>query len=443
MKLDSILENISYLNVYNKEDIIIEGFCKDTRTIKENEFFVAIKGENFDGNNFVLEALKKGASGVVMDASYVDEKIINAGKPVILVKDSIIALQELAIYKRNLYDIPVIAITGSVGKTSTKDIVASVVKEQYKCLKTEGNLNNHIGLPLTILKLKDHEALVVEMGMNHFHEIEVLSKIAKPTIAVITNVGTAHIGILGSRENILKAKLEILEGLNGSVIINNDNDLLHNWNKENTLYKVVTYGINNNSDYLASNSKYYENYSTFTIDEEIIKVPVSGEHFIYNALCAIAVGKTLNIPINSIKKGIEEFSLSSNRMSLIKGDYTIIDDTYNANYDSVISALKYLNTLEGRKIAVLGDMLELGEFANSLHSEIGEKLNDMNVDMVITVGPLSKNINDKLINVSNYHFNTNKEAIEFINRIKHRYDKILIKASNGMRFKEIVEGIKN
>ena len=206
MKLEKIINNIDIISIYNKEEIYIKGFSKDTRVIGENEFFVAIKGENFDGNDFVLEALNKGAIGAIMDKKDISEDIINLGKPIILVKDSIKALQQLAAYKRSLYNIPVIAITGSVGKTSTKDIIASVVSEKYKVLKTEGNLNNHIGLPLTILKLEDHEALVVEMGMNHFHEIELLSNIAKPTLAVITNVGTAHIGILGSRENILKAK---------------------------------------------------------------------------------------------------------------------------------------------------------------------------------------------------------------------------------------------
>lgn len=442
MKLDSIINNIDTISIYNKEDIYIKGFSKDTRTIGENEFFVAIKGENFDGNDFVLEALNKGAIGAIMDNDNISEDIISLGKPIILVKDSIKALQELAAYKRSLYNIPVIAITGSVGKTSTKDIIASVVSEKYKVLKTEGNLNNHIGLPLTILKLEDHEALVVEMGMNHFHEIEVLSNIAKPNLAVITNVGTAHIGILGSRENILKAKLEITEGLNGSLIINNDNDLLNKWSTQNNKFNVITYGINNESDYIAKDAKYYEEYSLFKFHDEEIRVPVSGEHFVYNALCAIAVGSSLNIPLDKIKAGIEKFSLSNNRMSLIKKDYTIIDDTYNANYDSVVSALKYLNSLEGRKIAVLGDMLELGEFSDSLHKQVGKEIMNMNIDLVITIGNLSRNINEILKDKTTYHFENNKEAIEFLNNIKQKDDKILIKASNGMHFKEIVEGIK-
>ncbi len=442
MKLESIINNIDIINVYNKKDIDIKGFSKDTRTIGKDELFVAIKGENFDGNDFVLEALNKGAVGALMDKENVSEEIINLGKPIIVVKDSIKALQKLASYKRSLYNIPVIAITGSVGKTSTKDIIASVVGEEYKVLKTEGNLNNHIGLPLTVLKLENHEALVVEMGMNHFHEIEVLSDIVKPTLAVITNIGTAHIGILGSRENILKAKLEITKGLNGNLIINNDNDLLNQWNKENNTFNVITYGINNESDYMARDAKYYEDYSLFKFNNEEIKVPVSGEHFVYNALCAIAVGSTLKISMNKIKNGIKKFILSNNRMAIIKNDYIIIDDTYNANYESVLSSLKYLNTLEGRKIAVLGDMLELGEFSKSLHKKVGEQLLKMNIDIVITVGKESLNINEVLKDKIAYHFETNQEAIYFINSIKQKNDKILLKASNGMNFKEIAEGIK-
>ena len=442
MKLNDIVNNIEIINIYNNQDFEIKGFSKDTRTIGENEFFVAIKGENFDGNEFVYDALNKGAIGAIMDKQEISQEILDLGKPILIVKDSVKALQEIAAYKRSLYNIPVIAITGSVGKTSTKDIIASVVSQKYKVLKTEGNLNNHIGLPLTILKLENHEALVVEMGMNHFHEIEALSKIAKPTLAVITNVGTAHIGILGSRENILKAKLEITEGLDGKLIINNDNDLLNKWNEENNNENVITYGINNKSDYMASDSSYYEEYSLFKFNSEEIKVPVSGEHFVYNALCAITVGMTLDISIENIKKGIEEFSLSNNRMSLIKKEYTIIDDTYNANYDSVISAIKYLDSLEGRKIAVLGDMLELGDFSNKLHQEIGKKLNKMNIDIVVTVGTLTLNINKEITDKKTYHFETNKEAIELLNNIKQENDKILVKASNGMKFKEIVEGIK-
>ena len=237
MKIKDILKVTNGKMLIGDENLVCDSFSKDTRTIQNGDIYIGIKGENFDGNKFWKQALDNGAGGVIIqDVEVSTEELKNyKDKTVIKVEDTLKALYEIAKYKRSLYDIPVVAITGSVGKTSTKDIIASVVSTQYKTLKTEGNNNNNIGLPLTILKLKDHEALVVEMGMNHFGEISLLTDIAKPTLAVITNIGTSHIGNLGSRENILKAKLEILEGMKiPKIIINNDNDLLHNWYKENS-----------------------------------------------------------------------------------------------------------------------------------------------------------------------------------------------------------------
>lgn len=213
----------------DKKDIC-ENFCKDTRILQSGDVYVGIKGENFDGNTLYKQAIENGAKVCILQGIEADEEYIKEKKvSIILVDDTIKAIGKIANLKRNLYgkDFPVIAVTGSVGKTSTKDIIASVVSEKYKVLKTEGNMNNHIGLPFTILKLKDEEALVVEMGMNHFGEIDYLTNIAEPNIAVITNIGTSHIGNLGSRENILKAKLEILNSKNiKNIVINNDNDLL-------------------------------------------------------------------------------------------------------------------------------------------------------------------------------------------------------------------------
>jgi UDP-N-acetylmuramoyl-tripeptide--D-alanyl-D-alanine ligase len=278
-------------------NFICKNFSKDTRTIQKGDTYIAIKGEKFDGNLFWKQAIEKGADCIIVsDFAYNENEIkIFKNKTIIQVKDTLEALYEIAKLKRSFYKIPVIAITGSVGKTSTKDIVASVVSQKYKMLKTIGNNNNNIGLPFTILRLQDEEALVLEMGMNHFGEIRLLTNIAKPDICIITNIGTSHIGNLGSRENILKAKLEILEGNKKAVtIINNDNDLLHKWYEENKEKKdIYTYGIHENSDINAKNINLKENSSEFTckINQEdvIIKVPVGGEHFILNALCAVSV----------------------------------------------------------------------------------------------------------------------------------------------------------
>lgn len=231
MKIKDILKITNGELLCGDENIDVDSFVRDTRQIKAGEVFVAIKGDSFNGNQFYKEAIEKGAKACILSEEP-EEKLGNT----ILVEDTVLAIQKLATYKRSLYDIPVVAVTGSVGKTSTKDMIASVMSKKYKVLKTPGNMNNYIGLPFTILSLKDEEAMVIEMGMNHFGEISLLTKIAQPTLAVITNIGTAHIGNLGSRENILKAKLEILEGLKGNtVVINNDSDLLSAWAKNESL----------------------------------------------------------------------------------------------------------------------------------------------------------------------------------------------------------------
>ena len=228
-------------------NMLLDNFSHDTRTINKDDIYVGIKGEAFDGNKFYEDAFDKGAKCCILDNESLINKDKYQDKTIILVEDSLKCIQKLAKYKRSLYNIPVIGITGSVGKTSTKDMISSVLETKYKVLKTIGNNNNHIGLPFTILRLKDEEIMVLEMGMNNFKEISFLTNIAKPTIGVITNIGTAHIGNLGSRENIMKAKLEIIEGLNGPLIINNDNDMLNkNLEYIKSLNPTITIGIENN-----------------------------------------------------------------------------------------------------------------------------------------------------------------------------------------------------
>lgn len=436
--------------VYGNENEECISFERDTRAIKDGDIFIGFKGETVDGGIRYKEALENGAKGCIINkcANENLEKIEN--KFILEVEDTILATQQIAKLKRKKYNIPVVAITGSVGKTSTKDIIASVVSEKYDVLKTQGNMNNHIGLPMTILGLRNHTAMVVEMGMNHFGEISTLTKIAKPTIAVITNVGTAHIGNLGSRENILKAKLEILEGLSkdGTVVINNDNDLLHKWYLENkNNYNIVTYGIENDSMEKAQDINYLESSSKYNLKNEgVIEVPVGGEAFVYNSLAAISVGKALGISMNKIKQGILKFELTKMRLDVQKSSkgYTIINDCYNANYDSMKSALQYLNRTPGnRKIAVLGDMLELGDFSKKLHEGVGNAVVENKVDILITVGKESKNIAQIAIenNVETYEYTDNNSAISKLKEILNSEDVVLVKASNSMNFKEIVSAI--
>lgn len=432
------------------EDSLIEKYSIDTRSINKGDIYVAINGENVNGNKFIGDAFSKGAIGCIIDEKISDELLQNyKDKIIIKVENTILALQQIASYIRMQYDIPVIAITGSVGKTSTKDIVASVVSKKYNVLKTEGNLNNHIGLPMTILSLDNQNAIVVEMGMSHFKEISVLSKIAKPTISVITNIGTSHIGNLGSRENILKAKLEILDGMgeNGSLIINNDNDLLHDWSQKNTYKIIYTYGINNLSNYTATNIIQNEYSSTFNINNNKIDVNVSGKHFIYNALAAFTVGKLLNIDEKDIIKGISEFKLTAKRMEMRKtsNNSIIIEDYYNASLESTSMALDVLSTLNAKKkIAVLGDILELGDFSDEIHKKIGRELIKYNIDVLITVGKAAKNIateaeKNGIKNI--YVCDNNMEAVSYLKQENEKNSAILIKASHGMNFGEIAKEI--
>ena len=454
VKVKDIINVCNATLLCGDENITVKTFSKDTRTITTNDFYVGIKGENFDGNKFFETALDKGAIGCMIENDVTNDILKKySDKVIIRVNNSIEAIQKLASFKRSLYDIPVVAVTGSVGKTSTKDIISSVLGENYKVLKTEGNLNNHIGLPFTLLKLEDHTAAVIEMGMSNFGEISLLTRIAKPTIAVITNIGTSHIGILGSRENILKAKLEILEGLQpgGKLIINNDNDLLHEYSKNHDNQNIITYGIENSSEFMASRITLHENSSNFILSKSSskfnISVPVGGKHFIYNALCAFSIGNTLKIDSSKIINGINNFELTKSRMDIqkSKNEVTIINDSYNASYDSMKASLEYLKNLSAkRKIAVLGDMLELGDYSKELHEKVGIEVHKNNINVLITVGNYSKYIFDMANSLgieNSYHFINNSEAIIFLKQFLKPKDVVLLKASHSMKFNEILKEI--
>ena len=454
IKVKDILKLTNGNLITGDEELVCENFSKDTRTIQKGDIYIGIKGAKFDGNQFWKEALKNGANCVIVQDIEIssEEKEKYSNRTIIKVENTLDALYKIAQYKRSLYNIPVIAITGSVGKTSTKDLISSVVQTKYKTLKTEGNYNNNIGLPFTILKLKDHEAMVIEMGMNHFREISLLTNIAHPTISVITNIGTSHIGNLGSRENILKAKLEILEGMKDpKIIINNDNDLLHKWYEENNNHiEIHTYGIENDSEFLAKNIKLQEDSSIFDVNmnkENIeIKVPVGGNHFVYNALCAVVVGKLLGIDNNKIQKGISELELTKKRMEIrqLENGAILINDSYNASFESMKSSIEYLGNHTGkRKIAALGDMFELGEYSEELHKKVGREVAKNNIDLLLCVGndaryiiegakEMNKNMNTQLLK-------NNEELLAKLRKELKEGDVLLVKASNATKFYEICQ----
>ena len=461
MKIKDIIKVTNGKLIKGEENAEIKEFCKDTRIIKKGDTYIGIKGENFDGNTLWQKAFEAGAETVIVEGIDFSKENLEQyqNKNIIEVKDTIQALADIATYKRTSCkkDFQVVGVTGSVGKTSTKDIIANVVAQKYSTLKTQGNNNNNIGLPFTIFKLENQEAAVIEMGMNHFGEISKLTKIAKPTISVITNIGTSHIGNLGSRENILKAKLEILEGMDKKIlVINNDNDLLHKYyleNVENKDIEIHTYGIENDSEVKAEDIVLNENDSEFICnikgEKFKIKVPVGGIHFVYNAICAATVGTLLGLNQEQIKNGIETFELTKKRMDIteLKNGVTIINDSYNASFESMQASLKYLNGLNSkRKIAVLGDMFELGEFSEELHEKVGKEVVKNKIDILICCGKNAKYIvenaeKEGMKRQNIYYFETREQVEELVKKIWQSGDSILFKASNGMKFFNIVENL--
>ena len=427
-------------------DDYVSGFSQDTRKINKGDMYIPLIGERVDGHHYIEQAFLNGASATITDR-YVDYQ----DKNVILVKDTYQALVDMAKYIRNHRNVKVIGITGSVGKTSTKDMIYAVVSTKYKTLKTLGNYNNHIGLPLTMLRYKDEEAMVLEMGMNHLLEISHLTHIARPHVAAITNVGTAHIGELGSRENILKAKMEIVEGLDesGVLVINDDNDMLHTVNADGYILKRV--GKNDRCDLKAYHIDLRLEESYFDVDYNDqtyhVHVPVSGEHFVYNALTAIQIGLSLDIPMELCIQGVENFELTKNRMDIIeiKNHVKVIDGTYNANLDSMKSSIDVLSQYQNRKIAVLADMLELGEYEKDLHEQVGKHIVDKNIDVLLCVGKASHFIVEKAKSLGYtqaYHFDSNLDLMNYLDGFIKENDVLLVKGSNGMKLKEVVEHLK-
>ncbi|MEN2774089.1 UDP-N-acetylmuramoyl-tripeptide--D-alanyl-D-alanine ligase [Acetivibrio clariflavus] len=422
----------------------------DSRVVKNGDFFIPLVGEKFDGHDYILSSFEKGAAGCLThrDMSGVD------GKIVIKVEDTLAALRKLAAYYRQKFDIPFVGITGSVGKTSTKDMVYSVLSQKYNVLRTQGNFNNEIGVPLTVFNLESyHEAAVVEMGMSGLGEISRLTSIVRPDIAIITNIGLSHIEKLGSRQNILRAKMEILEGLkdNGLVILNGDDNLLSGL-KGLLKHRTVFYGMEDGLDYQAYNiSSQGEMGTSFEITigykDYKVHVPAPGIHNIHNALAAIAVGVELNIPVEDIIKGIGEFLPGKMRLNIIDlNGIKIINDAYNASPQSMevaINVLKDVANSNNRTIAVLGDMLELGDISVKAHRDIGKYAAMKEVSYIFTVGKKSKDILEGAIEAGMekdrvLHFEDNAEAGKFLIDFVKPGDVLVVKGSRGMKMEEIV-----
>lgn len=438
-------------------DTEISGVVVDSRLVEKNFLFIATVGERVDGHDYIDSAYAKGAAAVLCEKLPTNPKL-----PCILVKDSFCALKVLAKWYRLQLDVKVVGITGSVGKTSTKEFISSVLSEKYKVLKTEGNFNNEIGMPLTILRIRDeHQVAVLEMGISNFGEMHRLSEIAKPDISVITNIGQCHLENLGSRQGILKAKTEIFDFMseNGYVCVNGDDDMLATI-KEVKGKKPMSFGIGAGNDIYADEVKTNGlfgsscniHYNGNTIHSVI---PLPGEHMILNALAATCVGSLLSLSAKEIASGIEKVKPLGGRSNILRTEkWTIIDDCYNANPVSMKAAVDLLCMSDTRKVAILGDMGELGDKEEALHAGIGVYTASKKIDILICVGKLSKKMyesadallqtkehEDNSSSLRLYYFETREALLNMISSIINPQDTILVKASHFMEFDKVVKAL--
>ena len=421
------------------ENTIFSGACFDTRKLQTGELFVALVGAR-NGHDFAQSAIQSGAAAVLASQT------LPENVPAIYVEDTLLALQSIATGYRESLRCKCIGVTGSVGKTTTKEMIASVLQTTLKTQKTAANYNNDIGLPVTALSLeRDCQAAILEMGMNHFGEISVLTHIAQPDIAVITNVGTMHIENLGSREGILQAKLEILEGLkpDGKVVFCGDNDLLHAVAQK---YNALQFGLQPHNDVRA------EQIRTFGEETHVSVVafgktfdlilPTIGEHHVLNALCAITVGLLCDVSIENICAGLRSFQNTGMRQNIYeKNGIRIIADCYNAGPESMRAALKVLAQSSGRKIAVLGGMLELGAFAQQAHFEIGLEAAKY-ADMLFAYGEHSEEYVSgakKLKMAFAETYDTHEMLAQALSGCLTEGDTLLVKGSRGMRMERVLQ----
>lgn len=424
----------------------VSGVAIDSRKIEEGYLFIPIKGARVDGHDFISQVMEHGALCTLSE-----KKQEKADFCYILVDSCEQAMKELAAHYRKALGIKVVGITGSVGKTSTKEMIASVLEQKYNVLKTAGNFNNEIGLPLTIFNIREeHEVAILEMGISDFGEMHRLAKMAQPDICVITNIGLCHLENLKTRDGILKAKTEMFDFMqpNARIILNGDDDKLITVGKIKDSVPSF-FGLSTEFDAFADNihSLSLKGVScTLHLGDHVIDtiIPIPGNHMVYNALAGALVGLELGLTTKEIKAGIESLTPVSGRNNMIATDsLLIIDDCYNANPVSTCASLDVLATADTRKVAVLGDMFELGENENELHYNVGTHAAEKKIDLIICIGKLSKytaaGATEHAGGSQVIHFDTKKDFLEKASTLLQKDDTVLVKASHGMEFTEIVE----
>ncbi|MCK4545943.1 MAG: UDP-N-acetylmuramoyl-tripeptide--D-alanyl-D-alanine ligase [Candidatus Eisenbacteria sp.] len=431
---------------------VLAGVSIDTRKLRPGEIFFAIRGAERDGHRFIQDAFERGALAAVVSNTWFDETDQQPGGSLIRVTDPLSALQILAAHYRRSLAIRVVAITGSNGKTTTKDMAAQALSRRYRTARTEGNLNNHIGVPLTLLGIPaDAEVAVVEMGMNHPGEIARLSEISRPEVGVVTNVGESHLEFMGSVENVLRAKGELLEYLKSgdTAVLNADDPHLMSGGLS-IRAGTVTFGIRQRADIRATDVVAVSGEGArFRIGGHTVRLGVPGEEFVYDALAAVAVAVALGVPEGEACEALEGFRPCGMRMEQLRlGTVTVINDAYNANPVSTRAALVTLSRIpgNGRKVAVLGDMLELGAQSPALHREIGGHAAASAVDLLFTVGILSRDIDAGALAAGMpadrvRHFEGRAEVQEALRRQVEEGDVVLVKGSRGCRLEAVVKDL--
>lgn len=433
------------------KDLIIEGVSTDSRTVSKDNLYIPLIGEVFDGRIFIKECENKGAAAFLINEDYKIKKNINI--PYIKVENTEDALRDLARAYRKELDIKIIGITGSNGKTTTKDLLTSVLSEKYKVQKTLGNLNNQIGVPKTILSLnEDTEIGVIELGTDNFGDISLTTSIAKPDIAVILNIGDSHLHNLKTREGIAKAKMEITEGLNkdGIFIYNLDDPILKKVVPTYDLdQKVLTFGQDQNADYVIKRLETNSSGVQFKHEDRVYTVPLLGDHQIYNGGFSAMLGELLNLNESQIENGLKKVNASSNRSTILQLDgFDILDDSYKSNPQALSTGLNtcYMLGRYTNKIVVLGDMLELGDDEDKLHYEMGKKIDPNQIHYCLFYGPLAKHMyQGALENFPKsriFHFDSKADACDKLKQLICKSTLVFIKGSHGMHMEEIIECVK-
>ena len=452
LRVNEIVEAVNGTLLAGDPNTEIEYICIDSREAHEGGLFVPIIGEKVDAHKFIAQVFDNGAEAVFM--SHGD--VVNEEKVHILVVDTVKAMGELATYYRLKFDMPIVGITGSVGKTSTKEMISAALETGFRTMKTAGNQNSQIGVPLTLFRMeKDQQMAVVEMGISEFGEMDNLARFAKPDVAVVTNIGEAHIAQFGKMENTMKEKLKIAKYFTSDnrIFLNGDDPLLRSA-AESMNCPVTLYGINEKCDYRAENIHIEDGKNCFTMvypggKEEVI-IRQLGLHNVQNALVAMAVAKHFNIEPAQAKKGLEAYEGVAMRQQInhLKDGIKVIDDTYNASPASVKSGLDVLVQLDnaGRKMAVLADILELGEASYQIHYDLGLEVSKADIQIVVTVGQemkaLAKAIVDFGVGMAVYSFDHNDDASNWLISNMNAGDAVLVKGSRGMHEEEVVKALR-